>query len=229
MQLRSFATKFGKGAITKPIYIYETWLRLVGRGLQLIFALVVVGLYGSRVNSDRSAGNPQAAQWVYALFVASVSAITSVVFAIPQPFVKTARLFAWDFTLFILWIAVFGVFAVLFLRMPEDDPAHKWYEGTRVSTMRHAVWVDLVNAVFWLLTGGYGCFRTFVSRKVDAKIDSKLEQIETKIETKMSDRFGDQHHELGSKFGAAANVASKVMPHVAPKVHLKLNKFTESV
>ncbi|KAI1189124.1 hypothetical protein F5B17DRAFT_222514 [Nemania serpens] len=226
MQLKALATKYGKGAVTKPLYLYEAWLRLVGRGLQLIFALVVVGLYGSRVSSDHSNGRPQDARWVYALFVASLSAITSVIFAIPQPFVKTARLFAWDFFLFVLWIASFGLFAVLFLRMPDDD-AHKWYENTRVSTMRHAVWVDLVNAIFWLLTGGYGCFRTFVSRKVDAKIDSKLEEIEGKV----SDRLGES--ELGAKLGAAAHVASKVMPHVPPKIvprfGPKLAKFSESV
>ncbi|KAI1203397.1 hypothetical protein F5X97DRAFT_131131 [Nemania serpens] len=226
MQLKALATKYGKGAVTKPLYIYETWLRLVGRALQLIFALVVVGLYGSRVSSDHSHGRPQAAQWVYALFVASLSAVTAVVFAVPQPFVRTARLFAWDFALFVLWIAAFGVFAVLFLRMPDDD-AHKWYENVRASTMRHAVWVDLVNAIFWLLTGAYGCFRTFVSRKVDEKIEGKLEQIESKV----SDRFGDS--ELASKLGAASHVASKVMPHVpqklAPRFAPKLAKFTESV
>ncbi|KAI0877487.1 hypothetical protein GGS24DRAFT_120723 [Hypoxylon argillaceum] len=231
MQLKSFATKFGKGAITKPIYLYETWLRLVGRGLQLIFALVVVGLYGSRVSSDHSAGRPQSAEWVYALFVAALSAATAVLFAVPQPFVRTARLFAWDFTLFVLWLVVFGVFAVLFLRMPRDD-AHKWYENTRVSTMRHAVWVDLVNAVFWVLTGAYGCFRTFVSRKVDGTIDTKLGQLEDKVSDKFAEssvgaKFNESN--LGTKLGAATNVASKVMPHVAPKFAPRLNKFTESV
>ncbi|KAI3342508.1 hypothetical protein F4824DRAFT_206931 [Ustulina deusta] len=224
MKLVSFASKFGKGAITKPIYIYETWLRLVGRGLQLIFALVVVGLYGSRVSSDHSNDRTQAVQWVYALFVASLSAVTAVAFAIPQPFVRTARLFAWDFTLFVLWIAVFGTFAVIFLRMP-DDAEHKWYENTRVSLMRHAVWLDLVNALFWLLTGGYGCFRTFVSRKVDQKIDGKLEQIENKVAGKL------EESSLGSKLGGASkvvSVAAKVAPVVAPKFAPKLNKFAGS-
>ncbi|KAI8625719.1 hypothetical protein F5Y19DRAFT_241865 [Xylariaceae sp. FL1651] len=225
MQLKSFATKFGKGAITKPIYIYETWLRLVGRGLQLIFALVVLGIYGSRVSSDHNAGNSQAVQWVFAVIVASLAAITSILFAIPQPFVKTARLFAWDFTLFVLWIAVFGTFAVIFLRIPEDD-AHKWYEGTRVSTMRHTVWVDLVNAVFWLLTGGYGCFRTFVSRKVDEKIDGKLEELEGKVSDKFGSKVGESS--LGSKIDAATQIGSKVAPHIAPKFAPKLARFTES-
>jgi hypothetical protein len=240
MQLKSIATKFGKGAITKPIYIYETWLRLVGRSLQLIFALVVAGLYGSRVHSDSSAGNPQSARWVYAVIVASLSTITTILFAIPQPFFKTARLFAWDFTLFVLWIVLFGTFAVTFLRIPEDEE-HKWYENTRVSTMRHAVWVDLVNAIFWLFTGAYGCFRTFVSRKVDETIDSKLEQLEGKVTEKMgesalgakvgkfSEKLGDSG--LGSKLHAASNIASKVAPHVAPKYAPKIdriNKFAGS-
>ncbi|KAI1366154.1 hypothetical protein F5Y08DRAFT_144493 [Xylaria arbuscula] len=222
MQLKSFATKFGKGAITKPIYLYETWMRFVGRGLQFIFALIVVGLYGSRVSSDHSHERSQAVQWVFALFVSSLSAITAVLFAIPQPFVKTARLFAWDFTLFILWIAAFGTFAVIFLRMPDDD-AHKWYENTRVSVMRGAVWVDLVNAIFWLLTGGYGCFRTFVSRKVDATIDHQLEKIENKVADKVEESG------MGAKFGTATKVvsmASKVAPIVAPKHAYKINKFT---
>ncbi|KAI0528163.1 hypothetical protein F5B22DRAFT_24352 [Xylaria bambusicola] len=225
MPIKSLATKFGKGAITKPIYIYETWMRLVGRGLQLIFALIVVGLYGSRVSSDHSHDRSQAVQWVYALFVSSLSAVTAVAFAVPQPFFKTARLFAWDFTLFILWIAAFGTFAVIFLRMPDDDE-HKWYENTRVSVMRAAVWIDLINALFWLATGGYGCFRTFVSRKVDEKIDHKLEQIENKVGDKLEESG------MGAKLGSASkvvSVASKVAPIVAPKHAAKLdrlNKFT---
>ncbi|GAP85784.1 putative uracil phosphoribosyltransferase protein [Rosellinia necatrix] len=231
MKLGSFASKFGKGAITKPIYIYETWLRLIGRGLQLIFALVVVGLYGSRVSSDHRHERTQAVQWVFALVVAALSAVTAIVFAVPQPFVRTARLFAWDFVLFVLWIAAFGTFAVIFLRIPDDD-AHKWYENTRVSVMRHAVWIDLVNALFWLGTGAYGCFRTFVSRKIDEKIDTKLEQIEGKVadkvgESKLGSKLGES--KLGAKLGAATDIASKVAPHVAPKLAPRLNKFKESV
>ncbi|KAI0549871.1 hypothetical protein F4679DRAFT_544955 [Xylaria curta] len=227
MKLGSVATKFGKGAITKPLYLYETWLRLVGRGIQLIFALVVVGLYGSRVSSDHSNGRSQAVQWVYALIVAVLSAITAVVFAIPQPFVKTARLFAWDFVLFVLWIAAFGTFAIIFLRMPDDD-AHKWYENTRVSVMRHAVWIDLVNAIFWLATGGYGCFRTFVSRKVDEKMDQKLGQIENKVSDKFSDKFGSDTN-LGAKLGAASDIAGKIAPLAPVKYATKINKFREMV
>ncbi|KAI0967348.1 hypothetical protein F4678DRAFT_446322 [Xylaria arbuscula] len=225
MKLGLFAKKFGKGAITKPIYLYETWLRLVGRSLQLIFALVVVGLYGSRVSSDHSNGRSQAVQWVYALIVASFSAITAVLFAIPQPFVKTARLFAWDFTLFVLWIAVFGTFAVIFLRMPDDD-AHKWYENTRVSVMHHAVWVDLVNAIFWLLTGGYGCFRTFVSRKVDEKIDSQLGKIENKVSDKLEESSFGPH--IG-KVSKVASFASKAAPVIAPTYAPKIGRFQEVV
>ncbi|KAI2640069.1 hypothetical protein GGS21DRAFT_504910 [Xylaria nigripes] len=221
MLLKSVVTKFGKGAITKPIYLYETWLRLVGRALQLIFAIVVIGLYGSRVHSDHKAGNAQAVQWVYALGVASISAITAIIFAIPQPFVRTARLFVWDFVLAVLWIAVLGIFAVIFLPMPRDD-AHKWYQNTRVSTMRHAVWIDLVNVIFWLGTGGYGCFRTFVSRKVDEKMDKKLNDIEAKV----TERVGDSS--LGAKFETASHVASKAMPHVAPHLGPAVNKFVGS-
>ncbi|KAI0393349.1 hypothetical protein F5Y17DRAFT_459021 [Xylariaceae sp. FL0594] len=219
MPLKQLATKFGKGAITKPIYLYESWLRIVGRALQLVFALTALGLYGSRVSSDRSHDRPASMRWNYAVVVASLSAITCVLFAIPQPFVRTARLFAWDLALAVLWISVFGTFAILFLRIPDDDlPEHKWFENTRVSTMRHAVWVDLVNVLFWLATGAYGCFRTFVSRKVEQKIDGTLDHLEGKVvdkvaASKLGTKLGGESG-LGAKIETASGFASKVAPHI---------------
>ncbi|OTA83390.1 hypothetical protein M434DRAFT_64305, partial [Hypoxylon sp. CO27-5] len=147
---------------------YETWLRWIARGIQFILAIIVCGLYGRRVDHDHRAGNPQSAAWVYALIVAGFSAVTCLLYSIPNPFsrMQSHRLFAWDLILFVLWIALFGTFAVIFLKRDDDE-----YEGTSVTLMKGAVWVDLVNAIFWLATGGYGCFRTFVGRKVNNKID----------------------------------------------------------
>ncbi|KAI1432669.1 hypothetical protein GGR50DRAFT_688782 [Xylaria sp. CBS 124048] len=215
MYLKPIATKFGKGAISKTFYIYETYLRLLGRFIQLIFALTVLALYGSRVHSDHKAGNPQAFQWVYAVFLASLSSLTAILFAIPQPFIKTARLFIWDCVLGILWISIFGIFAVIFLRIPRDDE-HTWYHTTRVSTMRHAVWVDLVNAVLWLATSGYGCFRTFVSRKVDETIDGALEKIENKVSDKLDET------PVGVQMKNVSNVAARAMPYVPPRLAPKI-------
>lgn len=184
MQLASLFTKFGKGAASKQLYIYETWARWAARALQFVFALVVIGLYGNRVDHDRKAGDPQSPAWVYAVVVAGLSCVTCVIYAIPLPFLKIHRLFAWDLLLFILWIAVFGVFAGLFLKNTDDE-----YQGTSVKVMKNAVWIDLVNCIFWLLTGLWGCFRTFVGRKVDGSINRGLGSIESKVSGKV---FGQQ-------------------------------------
>jgi hypothetical protein len=48
----------------------------------------------------------------------------------------------------ILWIAVFGVFAKLFIHEnPEGDSG--------IQKMKNAVWVDLVNAILWLLSAAH--------------------------------------------------------------------------
>ncbi|KAI1377905.1 hypothetical protein F4677DRAFT_443825 [Hypoxylon crocopeplum] len=187
MPIKSFIKKFGKGAATKQVYIYETWLRWIARGIQFILAVVVAGLYGHRVDVDHRAGNAQAAAWVYALLVAGLSCITCLVYAIPNPFGKLQphRLFAWDLILFVLWIAVFGVFAAIFLHRDEDE-----YEGTSVALMKCAVWVDLVNAIFWVCTGVYGCVRTFVGRKVNGKIDQYSDKVEGSFNAKVDQYAG---------------------------------------
>ncbi|KAI1102123.1 hypothetical protein F4804DRAFT_277080 [Jackrogersella minutella] len=187
MPLKSMATKFGKGAATKQIYIYETWLRWVARGIQFILAIIVCGLYGNRVDRDRKAGNAQTAAWVYALVVAGFSCVTCLIYAVPNPFsrMQSHRLFAWDLTLFVLWIALFGTFAAIFLKRDGGE-----YEGTSVALMKCAVWVDLVNAIFWLCTGVYGCFRTFVGRKVNNKIDHYQNKVEDGFNSKVDQYAG---------------------------------------
>ncbi|OTA55093.1 hypothetical protein K449DRAFT_388376 [Hypoxylon sp. EC38] len=196
MPLKSFISKVGKGAATKQVYIYETWLRWIARGIQFILAIIVCGLYGRRVDHDHRAGNPQSAAWVYALIVAGFSAVTCLLYSIPNPFsrIQSHRLFAWDLILFVLWIALFGTFAVIFLKRDDDE-----YEGTSVTLMKGAVWVDLVNAIFWLATGGYGCFRTFVGRKVNNKIDHYQNKVEAGINAKVDQYAGSAANNFSMK------------------------------
>ncbi|KAI1464918.1 uncharacterized protein F4812DRAFT_144616 [Daldinia caldariorum] len=185
--IKSLVTRFGKGAATKQVYIYETWLRWIARGIQFALAIVVCGLYGRRVDHDRRHDNGQSPAWVYALLVAGLSCITCLLYAIPNPFgrLQSHRLFAWDLILFVLWIAVFGTFAAIFLKREEDE-----YQGTSVTLMKCAVWIDLVNCVFWLCTGLYGCFRTFVGRKVNGKIDEYSNKVEDGINAKVDQYAG---------------------------------------
>ncbi|KAL7619557.1 hypothetical protein AAE478_010097 [Parahypoxylon ruwenzoriense] len=196
MQLKSFVTKFGKGAATKQVYIYETWLRWVARGIQFVLAVIVAGLYGHRVDTDHRAGNKQSAAWVYALIVAGLTCITCTFYAIPNPFgrLQSHRLFAWDLVIFVLWIALFGTFAAIFLKRDDDE-----YEGTSVTLMKCAVWLDLVNCILWLGTGLYGCVRTFVGRKVNAKVDHYQNKVEDHVNAKVDQYAGSAINNFSMK------------------------------
>ncbi|KAH8650134.1 hypothetical protein BX600DRAFT_474135 [Xylariales sp. PMI_506] len=183
---RRIISKVGKGAATKQLSLYENLARWAARGVQLVFGLIVLALYGHRVDEDHKSGSAQAAAWVFAVAVSALSCLTCIAFCIP--FLPAHRLFAWDLFLFVLWIAVFGTFADIFLHNEA-----KTYEGVSVALMKVAVWVDLVNCVLWLATGAYGSFRTFVGRKVrsvEDKIDGKLDSATEKIKNKAMDKAG---------------------------------------
>lgn len=180
---------FNEGAETGKT-MGKTWLktfevvpRLVCRGLQFLFALVACGFYGNRVDADRKDedgdGGGFSPEWILAITVAGASAVTAVLFVAATPlgaipFVgsrikifKTYRAFAWDLVLFVAWIVVFGIFAAIFLKRDSDNP----YKGSSTGAMKVAVWIDLVNAIFWFVSGVYGCIKTFLGDKTDKMTD----------------------------------------------------------
>ena len=62
-----------------------------------------------------------------------------------------------DAVLFILWIALFGIFAKMYLNEnPEGDSG--------IERMKHAVYVDLVNMLLWFITAVYGGVVFFMNR-----------------------------------------------------------------
>ncbi|KAK1625101.1 hypothetical protein BDP81DRAFT_436124 [Colletotrichum phormii] len=176
---------FNEGAATGKT-MGKTWLktfevvpRLVCRGLQFLFALIACGFYGNRVDADRKANDGFSPEWIFAITVAGASAVTAVLFVATTPLgaipyvgsrikiFKTYRAFAWDFVLFVSWIVAFGIFAAIFLHRESDNS----YKGSRTSVMKVAVWIDLVNAIFWFISGVYGCIKTFLGDKTDAMTD----------------------------------------------------------
>lgn len=163
-------------ALVNPAKKFEIIARWIVRGIQLIFALIVIGFYGHRVDQDRKAGNPQSAAWVFAVITAGLSSIASVVYSVP--FIDSPRLWSFDLFLFILWIATFGTFAGIFLKRESGTK----YEDTSVRAMKVAVWLDLVNCIFWLCTGIYGCLRTRCGAWFDKKLDRLFKKGEQKIE-----------------------------------------------
>jgi hypothetical protein len=60
------------------------------------------------------------------------------------PFVsRVPLLFIWDTVLFILWIALFGVFGKMYIHADAQG-------DSGIIRMKHAVWIDLINALLWL-------------------------------------------------------------------------------
>ena len=60
-----------------------------------------------------------------------------------------AVLGGWDFVLFILWTAVFGIFGSMYIHEKVEMEAG-------IQRMKNAVWVDLINMILWLASAIWG-------------------------------------------------------------------------
>ena len=65
---------------------------------------------------------------------------------------------AWDGILFILWTAVFGVFGKMYIHANAQG-------DSGIIRMKHAVWVDLINMLLWLVTAVMGVVLFFTMRE----------------------------------------------------------------
>ncbi|KAI5361929.1 hypothetical protein Slin15195_G055790 [Septoria linicola] len=124
-------------------------VRIVLRFLQFVMALTVAGLYGVDLQRGRSAGVPADGKWVFAEVMAGMSAVTVLVYAATYALDFHHFCFPWDWILFILWTALFGLFGKIYI------PANPTPEQHGQQRMKHAVWVDLVNMLLWLITAAW--------------------------------------------------------------------------
>lgn len=83
--------------------------RIVLRFLQFILAITVAGLYGVDLAHAHKAGAYTDGKWVFAEVVAGMAAVTVLVYAACF-FVPSEKFFAWDWVMFILWTALFGMY-----------------------------------------------------------------------------------------------------------------------
>jgi hypothetical protein len=133
------------------------------RFIQLVLALTVCGLYGVDLHAADKQHKYSDGKWVfplphplsqqfanrdciqvYAEVTASLSAFTALLYLIP--FVShIGLLFIWDTILFILWIALFGLFGNMYIHERAGGDGG-------IQRMKNAVWVDLVNALLWLVS-----------------------------------------------------------------------------
>ncbi|QSZ37116.1 hypothetical protein DSL72_009209 [Monilinia vaccinii-corymbosi] len=117
------------------------------RFLQCVLALTVIGLYGTDLHQAAREHKYMDGKWIYAITTASLSALTALLHLspllhrIPIPNLVLV-LVLWDAILFILWIALFGLFGNMYIRERAEGDAG-------VQRMKNAVWVDLANALLW--------------------------------------------------------------------------------
>jgi membrane protein implicated in regulation of membrane protease activity len=169
----------GKTAGKTWLKTFEVIPRLVCRVLQFLFAIIAVGFYGNRVESDDKDDDGFSPEWILAITVSGLSAFTAIIFLAVTPLsalpiigsrlklFKTYRAFAWDLILFVGWLVVFALFAAIFLHRDDDDS----YKGANVPSQRAFVWIDMVNSLFWLVSGGYGSFKVYMGTKADQMTD----------------------------------------------------------
>ncbi|KAI1178834.1 hypothetical protein F4777DRAFT_586344 [Nemania sp. FL0916] len=111
--------------------------------IQFVLAVTVIGLYGVDLDHARKEGKYTDGKWVYAVVVASLSAVTAILYLIPF-ILRFAVVPVWSFILFVLWIALFGLFGSMYI---YEDPRG----DSDIQRMKNAVWVDLANALLWLI------------------------------------------------------------------------------
>lgn len=163
----------GTKAVTAPLRVWENIPRLIVRGLQFLFGLIIVGIYGVRVGAGQKDAADADAAWWFGLIVAVLACVSALALALTAPLgafskrFKVHHLFGWDLSLSLLWVIVFGVFMHIFHNRSSDDE----YKGSSTGLEKSAAWLDLVNVFLWLISGVYGGIKTWVARRRDALKD----------------------------------------------------------
>ncbi|OTB07333.1 hypothetical protein M426DRAFT_249242 [Hypoxylon sp. CI-4A] len=110
---------------------------------QFVLAVAVCGLYGIDLHRAHSEGKYIDGKWVYAEVVGGLAALTAILYLVPF-ILRFAAVTIWSFVLFVLWIALFGLFGSMYI---HEEP-----EGNSdIQRMKNTVWIDLVNALLWLI------------------------------------------------------------------------------
>lgn len=95
----------------------------VAHFIAFALALTVCGLYGKDIDRANKQDKYTDTKWVYAVVVGGLSVLTCLLYFVPF-ILRASGIFApvWNFILFVLWIAVFGVFGSV---SAHSDYEHK--------------------------------------------------------------------------------------------------------
>ncbi|KIW16586.1 hypothetical protein PV08_03774 [Exophiala spinifera] len=141
-------------------------LNLFFRTLQLVQGLVVIGLYGVDLNRANREHKYSDGKWVFAVVVGSLAAFTAVAYGLVSVFLQyqtVARLFVWDWILFILWAALSGIFGSMYI---GEKTEMEW----GIHRMKIAVGFDLAGLVLWFITAVMGTWWIFSQRRVAGRV-----------------------------------------------------------
>ncbi|PWY96447.1 hypothetical protein BO94DRAFT_10777 [Aspergillus sclerotioniger CBS 115572] len=121
---------------------------------QLIFGLTTLILYGKDVHASHKDNKHADPRWVYAIVTGMMGCGTALFYLVLMHWVLKKRtplaarmrwnlpLFVWEAVLCVFWLTLFGIFGEMYIGDYEDS--------SKVTRMRHAVWVDLVNLGLWV-------------------------------------------------------------------------------
>ncbi|KXG49883.1 uncharacterized protein PGRI_058510 [Penicillium griseofulvum] len=167
------------------------------RFLQFVFGLTVIGLYGKDVHHDHSEKHIWHSKWVYALVTAFLATVTAAIHLILPFVMRKAKSgagpalllpqFAWEFVVTVLWLTLFGIFGKMYIGVHPvegsgakvDAAIAELGDASKINRMRHAVWIDIINLGFWVMTASWVLVRWLKSRRSAASdVDAeKGEQI----------------------------------------------------
>ncbi|KAJ6107848.1 hypothetical protein N7523_009171 [Penicillium sp. IBT 18751x] len=165
------------------------------RFFQFVFGLAVIGLYGQDVHHDK-AKNTWHAKWVFALIVGFLATSTAAIHMIVPFLTKkvnyrpSAKLqlprFTWEFVVCVLWLTLFGIFGKLYIGVYVSDSTSEsgkrdtatssttatseLGDASKINRMRHAVWVDLINLVFWAVTASWALLKWLKARRENGPV-----------------------------------------------------------
>lgn len=173
----------GTKVATAPLRAAENIPRLVVRGLQFLFALIMVGIYGVRAGAGSKDADDASPAWWFGLIVGVLACVSALFLAFTAPLgviskrFKTHHMFALDLVLCLMWFVAFGVFFSIFHNRDGDDS----YKGSSTMVQKNVTWLDLVNALLWLVSGVYGFIKTWVGRKRDAVLSQGRNKMQEKM------------------------------------------------
>jgi H+/Cl- antiporter ClcA len=70
----------------------------------------------------------------------------------------TALVFAWDFVIFILYAALFGLFGKMYIGASDA------YQSG-IHRMKNAVWIDCINMILWFISAVAGIIMFFLQKR----------------------------------------------------------------